>query len=116
MRHASTPFIAAAACTAILAGALAPIEPAEAQSDSIRQVAIIQCAVVTEPPDTSPEIRVVAFSRSSDTSDVPAVPLGRECARGLLDVLSKRFVIDSTLGDQSAGTVLYTLIRSRRRD
>ena len=52
---------------------------------------------------------MVAFSRSSN--DVPSVQIGRECASGLLDLLGRRFVIQSTLGDQAAGTVLYTLTR-----
>lgn len=74
-----------------------------------RQVVILQCAVISDPPGSAPEIRVVAFSRSGN--DVPSVPLGRECARGLLDLLARKFVIQSTLGDQAAGTVLYTLTK-----
>jgi len=51
----------------------------------------------------------VAFSRGG--TGVPSVQLGRECASGLLDLLARRFVIRSMLGDQAAGTVLYTLTR-----
>ena len=52
------------------------------------------------------------WSRSAAVSnDVPSVQLGRECASGLLDLLGRRLVIRSTLGDQAAGTVLYTLTR-----
>ncbi len=87
--------------------ALLATEPATAQL--ARQVAIIQCAVVSDPPGRTPEIEVVAFSRSG--TDVPSVPLGRECAGGLLDLLARRFVIRSTQGDQAAGTILYTLTR-----
>jgi hypothetical protein len=81
--------------------------PATAQL--ARRVAILQCAVVSDPPESTPEIRVVAFSRSGN--DVPSVQFGRECASGLLDLLARRLVIQSTLGDQAAGTVLYTLTR-----
>ena len=95
--------MAALALAAMLAAG-----PATAQR--VRQVAVLQCALVSDPPESTPEIRVVAFSRSGN--DVPSVPLGRECARGLLDLLARRFEIESTLGDQAAGTVLYTLTRS----
>ena len=94
--------LAALALAALLAAG-----PATAQL--ARRVAILQCAVVSDPPGSTPEIRVVAFSRSG--TDVPSVPLGRECASGLLDLLARRFVIRSMLGDQAAGTVLYTLTR-----
>ncbi|MGQ0591080.1 MAG: hypothetical protein ACT4QB_00080 [Gammaproteobacteria bacterium] len=87
--------------------ALLAAEPATAQLAS--RVAILQCAVISDPPGSTPEISVVAFSRSG--TDVPSVQLGRECARGLLVLLARRFVIRSTLGDQAAGTVLYTLTR-----
>lgn len=93
---------------AVLAlAAMLPAEPANAQL--ARQVAVMQCAVISDPPGSRPEIRVVAFSRSG--TDVPSVQLDRECASGLLDLLARRFVIRSTLGDQAAGTVLYTLTR-----
>ena len=94
--------LAALALAALLAAG-----PATAQF--ARRVAIIQCAVVSDPPGSTPEIQVVAFSRSG--TDVPSVPLGRECASGLLDLLAGRFVIQSILGDQAGGTVLYTLTR-----
>jgi hypothetical protein len=81
--------------------------PATAQL--ARHVVILPCAVISDPPGSPPEIRVVAFSRSDN--DVPAVLLGRECAPGLLDLLARKFVIQSTLGDQAAGTVLYTLTK-----
>ena len=92
---------------ALTLAALLAAEPATAQL--ARQVAILQCAVVSDPPGSRPEIQVVAFSRSGN--NVPSVPLGRECASGLLDLLATRFVIRSILGDQAAGTVLYTLTR-----
>ncbi|MGH8563511.1 MAG: hypothetical protein ACREXW_05260 [Gammaproteobacteria bacterium] len=95
------------ALAALALAALLAAGPATAQL--ARQVAILQCAVVSDPPGSAPEIRVIAFSRSG--TDVPSVQLGRECAPGLLDLLSRRFVIRSTLGDQAAGTVLYTLTR-----
>jgi len=92
---------------ALTLAALLAAGPAAAQL--ARQVVILQCAVVSDPPGSAPEIRVVAFSRSEN--DVPSLPLGRECARGLLDLLARKFVIQSTLGDQAAGTVLYTLTK-----
>jgi hypothetical protein len=95
------------ALAALILAALVAAGPATAQL--ARQVVILQCAVVSDPPGSAPEIRVVAFSRSGN--DVPSVPLGRECARGLLDLLARKFVIQSTLGDQVAGTVLYTLTK-----
>lgn len=94
--------LAALALATLLAAGPATAQPA-------RRVAIIQCAVVSDPPGSTAEIRVIAFSRSG--TDVPSVQLGRECASGLLDLLARRFVIRSTLGDQAAGTVLYTLTR-----
>ena len=101
--------------TGRIGGALAALTLAallaagSATAQLARQVVILQCAVISDPPGSAPEIRVVAFSRSGN--DVPSVPLGRECARGLLDLLSRKFVIQSTLGDQAAGTVLYTLTK-----
>ncbi|MGH8586640.1 MAG: hypothetical protein ACREWE_10830 [Gammaproteobacteria bacterium] len=95
------------ALAALALATLLAAGPATAQLAG--RVAIIQCAVVSDPPGSTPEIRVVAFSRSG--TDVPSVQLGRECASGLLDVLARRFVIRSTLGDQAAGAVLYTLTR-----
>lgn len=95
------------ALAALTLAALLAAEPATAQL--ARQVAILQCAVVSDPPGSRPEIQVVAFSRSGN--NVPSVPLGRECASGLLDLLATRFVIRSILGDQAAGTVLYTLTK-----
>jgi len=95
------------AFAALALAALLAAGPATAQL--ARRVAILQCAVISDPPESTPEIRVVAFSRSSN--DVPSVLLGAECARGLLDLLARRFEIESTLGDQAAGTVLYTLTR-----
>jgi hypothetical protein len=92
--------LAALALATLLAAGPATAQPA-------RRVAIIQCAVVSDPPGSTPEIQVIAFSRSG--TDVPSVQLGRDCASGLLDLLARRFVIRSTLGDQAAGTVLYTL-------
>jgi hypothetical protein len=92
---------------ALTLAALLAAGPATAQL--ARQVIILQCAFVSDPPGSAPEIRVVAFSRSGN--DVPSVLLGRECARGLLDLLARKFVIQSTLGDQAAGTVLYTLTK-----
>ncbi|MGH7535042.1 MAG: hypothetical protein ACREMG_05595 [Gemmatimonadales bacterium] len=94
--------LAALALAAMLAAG-----PATAQL--ARRVAILQCGVISDPPGSAPEISVLAFSRSG--TDVPSVQLGRECASGLLDLLARRFVIRSTLGDQAAGTVLYTLTR-----
>jgi hypothetical protein len=101
--------------TGRIGGALAALTLAallatgSATAQLARQVVILQCAVISDPPGSTPEIRVVAFSRSGN--DVPSVPLGRECARGLLDLLARKFVIQSTLGDQAAGTVLYTLTK-----
>lgn len=101
--------------TGRIGGALAALTLAallaagSATAQLARQVVILQCAVISDPPGSAPEIRVVAFSRSGN--DVPSVPLGRECARGLLDLLSRKLVIQSTLGDQAAGTVLYTLTK-----
>jgi hypothetical protein len=111
MKHDSTRFITGSVIALPLLGALVPAEPATAQT--VRQVAIVQCAVVSDPPGSSPEIQVVAFSRSAEAPEVPAVQLGRDCARGLRDLLSKKFVIKSTLGDQAAGTVLYTLTKTQ---
>ncbi len=115
MRRDSTRADPTKSRTARIVGALAalalavmlPAEPSTAQL--ARQVAVIQCAVISDPPGSAPEILVVAFSRSGN--DVPSVQLGRECARGLLDLLARRFVMRSTLGDQAAGTVLYTLTK-----
>jgi hypothetical protein len=67
------------ALAALTLAALLAAGPATAQL--ARQVAILQCAVVSDPPGSAPEIQVVAFSRSGN--DVPSVPLGRESARGL---------------------------------
>ncbi len=109
MRHDSTRNRIGSACAAFLLGATMAAGPATAQST--RQVAVLQCAVISDPPGSPPEIQVVAFSRSPESPEVPAIPLGRECAGGLRDLLTRRFVIRSTLGDQAAGTVLYTLTR-----
>ena len=99
------------ALAALTLAALLAAGPATAQL--ARQVVILQCAVISDPavipPGSAPQILVVAFSRSAN--DVPSVLLGRECARGLLDLLARKFVIQSTLGDQAAGTVLYTLTK-----